>query len=289
LKFPTHFHIRKHFGNLVHGVDTTLDLEFLEHFLLGFLGEESLVEEAGSQELGVGFDEDIASVQAAEKPHDGAQSGVNLLLGSSLKALLQFNITILGNVSRGLSTLVHKLHEGRVTGLLEFHILGERKLDHVIHLSLEGQQLAGKFEGISKQSLVSDDLLATAADVGVHLVNDVTLRVTFGVLVSLKDRVTKLQLIKSRMEEHEMATCLFFRDSFGLACYAVFDDDVETLRLALGFEPDVSVLLFSFKAAFDQAEVLRAVERGYSALSFLYVISIGRVKELLLKIFPVGL
>jgi len=226
LKFPAHFHIREHFRNLVHGVDTTLDLEFLEHLLLGFLGEESLVEEAGCQELGVGFDEDIASMQAAEEPHDGAQSGVNLLLGGSLKALLQFHITILGNVSGSLSTLVHKLHEGRVTGFLELHILGERKLDHVIHLSLEGQQLTGKFKGISEQSLVSDDLLSTAADVRVHLVNNVFLRVSLGVLISLKDRVTKLQFIQSRMEEHEMAAGLFFRDGFSLACYTVFDDDV---------------------------------------------------------------
>jgi hypothetical protein len=66
LEFLTHLNVSEHLADFIHGVHTTFHFEFLEHFLLSFLREEGLVEETRSQELGVGLDEDISTVKAAE-------------------------------------------------------------------------------------------------------------------------------------------------------------------------------------------------------------------------------
>jgi len=44
LKFLTHLNVSEHLADFVHGVDSTLDFEFLEHLLLSFLREEGLIE-----------------------------------------------------------------------------------------------------------------------------------------------------------------------------------------------------------------------------------------------------
>ena len=56
----------KHGSELVHCVVTALNSKFLEHQLFGILGEESLVQKAGCQVLGVCTNKDISSVEAAE-------------------------------------------------------------------------------------------------------------------------------------------------------------------------------------------------------------------------------
>lgn len=65
-----------------------------------------------TEELGVGLDEDISTVEAAEKSDDSAESSVNLLLTGALQAFLQLDITELSDVRGSVGALVHELHEG---------------------------------------------------------------------------------------------------------------------------------------------------------------------------------
>jgi hypothetical protein len=66
LEFLAHLNISEHLADFIHRVNTTLNFEFLKHFLFRFLRKERFVEETRSKELRVGLDEDISTVEAAE-------------------------------------------------------------------------------------------------------------------------------------------------------------------------------------------------------------------------------
>lgn len=97
------------------------------------MGEEGLVEETGCEELGVGFDEDVSTVEATEESDDGFKSLVGLALIESLESLLEFIITIAGNVMGSELALVHEVLERVVSVLLESDVIAERALNHLVH------------------------------------------------------------------------------------------------------------------------------------------------------------
>jgi len=85
---------------------------------------------------------------------------------------------------------------------------------------------------VLEQCFVSDDLLTSATNVGVHLVDDVALRVpSLNVFISLEDSVAKLEFVEffwsvADVLKHISAASFLLRDYLSLAGNAVLDDDV---------------------------------------------------------------
>lgn len=148
--------------------------------------------------LGIGSDKDIAAMQAAEESNDGVQASIGLGLVDSLQALLELIVAVGSNEVGSHRALVHEVLERDIPVLLELDIVGEAHLYHFVDFRLKSEELSSKLDGVLQESLVLDDFLTSALDVGLHLLNDVL----ESALNSLEDPVHQAQLIEFAMLEH---------------------------------------------------------------------------------------
>ena len=87
-------------------------------------------------------------METAEESNDGFQSLIGLAFIEPFESLLEFVITIAGNVMGSELALVHEILERVVSVLLESDVVGERTLYHLVHFRLQLQQLFGELDGV---------------------------------------------------------------------------------------------------------------------------------------------
>ena len=83
-------------------------------------------------------------MKTSEEVNDGAKALVDLLLTLSLDLFLESMVSVGSQVDGGVGTVVDEGLEGSVSTQLEWELLLETHIDHLVHLSLKFKQLFGE-------------------------------------------------------------------------------------------------------------------------------------------------
>jgi hypothetical protein len=144
----------------------------LKHHFFSFLTHASLIEQSFGETFAVAANENITTVKAAEKTHHVGESDVDLFIADTLEAFSHFHVGVVRHVLRSGLARVHKVLEGSVTSLLELHIIVEAIFEHGVHFFFKRKQIFGEQDRVLQVTLIFNDGLTSAHDVGVHATDD---------------------------------------------------------------------------------------------------------------------
>lgn len=102
---------------------TALYLQFLNHQFFGVVRHTSLVQQSVRQEVGVGVNKLISTMQAAEDSNYSRKDLVNLLVTHLLKTTLHLVITVESNIVGSVVEFIHKVLETLIARLLELDVI----------------------------------------------------------------------------------------------------------------------------------------------------------------------
>ena len=258
LYVPAQLDVLHHLTDFADDGGTTLDLELLDHYFLVLVRQTCLVDQAAGKLLLVRLHEDVAAMQAPEKTDHSVEPIVDFVLSEALQPDTLFLVTVLCHVGRGVRLLVHKIHKGLVSALLEQNVIGERVLHHDVHLRLETQQPLSELDGVLHVLIQVDQRTANLLNVGLHLVKNLLI---FGI-VSREHVEKQVQLVKCLLlEEGHYAVLLLHHNTCHIG-HQGLDAYLHHLGLGLRLQPKVSVAFLMLKRSEDLPEILVAVVVG---------------------------
>jgi len=101
---------------------------------------------------------------------------------------------------------IHEVLERRISSLLEFHVVLETFLQHLVHLELQVQKLLRKLNRLLKKLLILHDLFTTRLDVRDHFLDDEVKCLD----ISFEDFVHEGEFIKVAVGKHVVTPSRLF-------------------------------------------------------------------------------